>query len=67
MRKKLDFSLLMLTSFVVVLGVSSVQQVLFDKAVASELPASVYTPHSQALELVEPLSERSCPVIGLHR
>lgn len=63
MRKKLDFSLLVLTSFVVVLGVTSVQQLLFESAVASELPASV-SPHSIAgMDLTQPFTERSCPAI----
>lgn len=67
MRKKLDFSLLVLTSFVVVLGVSSVQQLLFDRAVASELPASVYPSSASGIDLTQPDPERSCPVIPKSR
>ncbi|MEC4806141.1 MAG: hypothetical protein SAJ12_10590 [Jaaginema sp. PMC 1079.18] len=63
MRKKLDFSLLVLTSFVVVMGVSSVQQKWSDRVLASEVSASVYPMAARAWDVIPPLSERSCPVI----
>lgn len=63
MRKKLDFSILVLTSFVVVMGVSSVEQRWSDRTLASELPASVYPIAANASDFAPALPERSCPVI----